>query len=388
MGERYNKNYRSDGRSAEDRALDRFAEMMIEKISSIKEDWKKPWFTEGTLRWPRNLSGREYNGMNAMMLILHCENEGYQIPVFMTFDRVVKMNYEQGKDSKKSAMTDKEGNPLPQVSILKGEKSFPVFLTSFTVVDKETKEKIKYEDYKQLSNEEKERYNVYPKLNIYNVFNIDQTNLKESRPELYEKIREENELKRPEQQGESLSFPAIDDMIENKEWLCPITLKHQDQAYYSISKDEIVLPEKSQFLSGAAFYGTALHEMTHSTGADSRLGRFKNGNGSFGSREYAREELVAELGSALVAQRHGISKNIKEESAAYLKSWLSELKESPDYIKTTLLDVKRASAMITSQIDRINEKLNNGIGAETIVEKRELEPVLQEEETVHYGRGR
>ena len=184
MGERYNKNYRSDGRSAEDRALDRFAEMMMEKISSIKEDWKKPWFTEGTLRWPRNLSGREYNGMNAMMLILHCENEGYQIPVFMTFDRVVKMNYEQGKDSKKSAMTDKEGNPLPQVSILKGEKSFPVFLTSFTVVDKETKEKIKYEDYKQLSNEEKERYNVYPKLNIYNVFNIDQTNLKESRPEL------------------------------------------------------------------------------------------------------------------------------------------------------------------------------------------------------------
>ena len=128
--------------------------------------------------------------------------------------------------------------------------------------------------------------------------------------------------------------------------------------------------------------------MTHSTGADGRLGRFKNGNGSFGSREYAREEFVAELGSALVAQRHGISKNIKEESAAYLKSWLSELKESPDYIKTTLLDVKRASAMITSQIDRINEKLNNGIGADTTVEKRELEPLLQEEETVRYGRGR
>ena len=98
--------------------------------------------------------------------------------------------------------------------------------------------------------------------------------------------------------------------------------------------------------------------------------------------------MVAELGSALVAQRHGISKNIKEESAAYLKSWLSELKESPDYIKTTLLDVKRASAMITSQIDRINEKLNNGIGEETAVEERELEPVLQEEETVRYGRGR
>ena len=387
MSDRYSKNYRNDGRTAEDRALERFTEMMIDKISSIQEDWKKPWFTEGSLRWPKNLSGREYNGMNALMLMLHCEKEGYQIPVFMTFDRVMKMNGGKEQDGRKLAMTDKEGNPLPQVSIQKGEKSFPVFLTLFTVVEKETKEKIKYEDYKQLSEEEKERYNVYPKLNVYNVFNISQTNLQEARPELYEKIREANELKRPEQQGESFSFPAIDEMIAGDEWLCPIRLKHQDQAYYSINKDEIILPEKEQFLSSEAFYGTALHEMTHSTGADSRLGRFKSGNGGFGSREYAREELVAELGSALIAQRHGISKNIKEDSAAYLKSWLSELKESPDYIKTTLLDVKRASSMITSQIDRVNEKLENGMNTD-VTNECELEPVHQEDETVHYGRGR
>jgi len=41
--------------------------MMIEKIESIQKDWHKPWFTEGVLQWPRNLSGREYNGMNALM---------------------------------------------------------------------------------------------------------------------------------------------------------------------------------------------------------------------------------------------------------------------------------------------------------------------------------
>lgn len=63
---KYNRNHYvpSDGRSGEDRALDRFAEMVIEKIETIKSDWKKPWFTENTLCWPKNLSGREYNGLS------------------------------------------------------------------------------------------------------------------------------------------------------------------------------------------------------------------------------------------------------------------------------------------------------------------------------------
>ena len=50
---------------------------------------------------------------------------------------------------------------------------------------------------------------------------------------------------------------------------------------------------------------------------------------------------MAELGSALVAQRYGMTKHIKEDSCAYLKGWLDELKESPQFIKTTLLDVKK-----------------------------------------------
>ena len=77
---------KNDGPSSEDKALDLFAEMMIEKIESIRGDWRKPWFTEGALQWPRNLSGREYNGMNAFMLLLHCEKEGYTIPRFCTFE--------------------------------------------------------------------------------------------------------------------------------------------------------------------------------------------------------------------------------------------------------------------------------------------------------------
>ena len=62
-------NYRkrdTDGPNSEDKALDLFAEMIIEKLETISKDWKKPWFTEGALQWPRNLSGREYNGMTAL----------------------------------------------------------------------------------------------------------------------------------------------------------------------------------------------------------------------------------------------------------------------------------------------------------------------------------
>ena len=60
------KNYNSDGKSAEDRTLDKFAELLIEKLETIQADWKKPWFTEGvTASFPKNLSGREEGGLQA-----------------------------------------------------------------------------------------------------------------------------------------------------------------------------------------------------------------------------------------------------------------------------------------------------------------------------------
>ena len=136
------KIYNSDGRSSEDKALDKFAEMMIEKIKTLQNDWKKPWFTDKSISWPRNLSGREYNGMNALLLMMHCEKQGYKQPVFCTFDRVAGLNYTKDKQGVRQQIKDNNGQELPKVSILKGEKSFPVFITTFTVVDKETKEKL------------------------------------------------------------------------------------------------------------------------------------------------------------------------------------------------------------------------------------------------------
>lgn len=359
---RYRKQ-NTEGPSSEDKALDLFAEMMIEKIESIrKSNWQKPWFTEGALQWPRNLSGREYNGMNALMLLLHCEKEGYKIPRFCTFDCVQRLN-----------KPDKDGQELPRVSILRGEKSFPVMLTTFTCIHKETKEKIKYDDYKKLSDNEKKKYNVYPKMQVFRAFNVAQTNLQEARPELWQRLEEEYSCPKIEN-GEHFSFIPVDAMIKDNLWICPIKPLHQDDAYYSISRNEIVVPEKEQFKSGEAFYGALFHEMMHSTGVEGVLDRIKPT--AFGSPEYAREELVAELGSALVAQRYGMTKHIKEDSCVYLKGWLNELKESPQFIKTTLLDVKRAASLITQKVDKIAQELEQNVG-----EKQEAAP----KEKVYYS---
>ena len=314
--------------------------MMITKIESLrsKDGWKKPWFTEGALQWPKNLNGREYNGMNAFLLLLHCEKEGYRIPRFCTFDRIQQFN--------RTGSKDKEAKP--RVSVLKGEHSFPVMLTTFTVVDKETKERIKWEDYKLLSQEQREKYNVYPKLQTYHVFNVAQTNLKEVRPELWEKLEQEYSMPKVDRSG---AFEPVDRMIADNRWICPIKLMYGDSAYYSISKNEIVVPEKGQFKDGESFYSNLYHEMGHSTGAENQLDRLKPT--TFGSAEYAREELVAELTAALTAQRYGMSKHLKDDTAAYLKAWLDSLKESPQFIKTVLLDVKKASSMLTQRIDQI-----------------------------------
>ena len=410
MGKNY-KNYNNDGKSSEDRALDRFTDMLIEKIETIRGDWKKPWFTERSVMWPKNLNGREYNGLNSLMLMMHAEKQGYKLPVWATFERVTALNFTEGKEGRKPA-TDKNGEKLPLVSVNKGEKSFPVFITVFSVVDPETKEKIKYDDYKRMSEEERAKYNVYPKLQIYNVFNVAQTNIQEARPELWKKLEAANSTERLEQAGDNFSFEPVDRMIKDNLWICPIKEIKGDDAYYSISRDEIVVPTRQQFINGESFYSNLFHEMGHSTGAKQHLNRLNPQ--TFGSAEYAREELVAELGAALVAQRYGMTKNIKDDSAAYIKSWLDSLHESPDFLKTTLFDVKRSTSMITQRIDKIALDIEQGIDtakaegkseseneteeiksvkpepsiAAKAMPKMEPEPTVEVEEEHHYHRGR
>ncbi|MCF0209220.1 MAG: DNA primase, partial [Bacteroidaceae bacterium] len=143
-------------------------------------------------------------------------------------------------------------------------------------------------------------------------------------------------------------------------WYCPIKEVRGDNAYYSISRDEVVLPQRSQFKDMEAFQTNLFHECAHSSGSENRLGRLKPGS-TFGSKEYAREELVAELTAAFVSANYGMTKGLKSDSAPYLKSWLDSLHETPDFIKKVLLDVKRASSMLIMRIDAINERIEQGL---------------------------
>ena len=352
------KKYHSDGPSAADRALERFTELMIEKIQSFQGDWKKPWFMPGAAIPPQNLSGRHYNGGNSLMLMLQAEKMGYDIPVWGTFDRITNLNYIKDKNGNVFQARDKNGNKLPMVAVNKGEKSFPVFLTTFTVVNPQTKERIPYDDYRNLSKEEQAKYKVYPKLQVFNVFNVaGQTNIAETRPELYEKLKQ-LAAGQIVHQGDLKSDPAIDRMIDDNLFFCPINQVKGDKAYYSLARDEIVIPTREQFIDGEAFATNTLHECAHATGAASRLNRTMGH--AFGSEEYAKEELTAELSAALIASQHGLTKHVKNDSAAYLKSWLGSLQQGPDFLKTVLSEVKRCTGMINQRLDAIQLELDKG----------------------------
>ena len=346
---------KGDGRSAEDAAIEAFGNLMIDKISSIKEDWRKPWFSPQASQPPMNMSGRSYNGFNSIILMIQQEKNGWQTSRYATFDRITSLNYSKDKQGARKPLTDENGEKLPLVSIRKGEKSTPVMLTTFSVVNPETKERMRYEDYKQMTEEERAKWNVYPKLQTYHVFNLDQTNLKESRPELYQKYLDEAKAVKEHVNTDTFELPAIDAMIEKDLYVCPIQPTKGDDAYYSISKDYICIPEKSQFEDNESFYSNLLHEMSHASGAENRLGRIRPEK--FASDAYSREELVAELTAALVSMQHGMEKHVKVDSAAYLKNWLDQLHENPEYIKTVLMDVKRSSSFINQRIDAVDEVL-------------------------------
>ena len=151
---------------------------------------------------------------------------------------------------------------------------------------------------------------------------------------------------------------ALDELVYMQDWYCPIKVQYSDSAFYVPSTDYIVCPEKSQFPHGMEFYGTLLHEMAHSTGSAGRLNRTFGTR--FGDALYAREELVAELTSALCGAFFGYAATPQENNAAYLKHWLGKLREEPAFLVEILGDVNKAARMIT---DKVTEPTNEPIAA-------------------------
>lgn len=346
-----------------------YAELMIAKIREMKEaqdkgdknGWKKPWI--GISGVPRSIYGNAYVGANNFLLSLYSEKQNYTVPIFATASRYDDLNFTTDKRGRKQPATDENGKKLPVVHILKGEHSFPVRFTNVTFVNRETKEKISYKDYKQLSKEEREAYDIKRVTGRHNVFCIEQTNLKDARPELYKKLSEPYTMKDVTKQGQAIDFTPVDLMVAEDLWICPVNIKEgSDRAFFSLGDNAITLPAKTQFFKDEDYYSTMFHEMGHSTG----IGPLHNRDfgGEFGSPQYAKEELVAELTAAIVASQQGMSKEIKEESAKYLSSWLDAIEADPDYLMNVLHDVDKASATINIRISDIQEHLSKGIGAD------------------------
>lgn len=101
-----------------------------------------------------------------------------------------------------------------------------------------------------------------------------------------------------------------------------------NEAYFRPSTDAIVMPEKAQFKTRENYYATLLHESVHATGHDSRLKRITPAR--FGSENYAYEELVAELGAAMLCAYCGLNGDLRH--AAYIESWLKALKNDKKFI--------------------------------------------------------
>ena len=116
---------------------------------------------------------------------------------------------------------------------------------------------------------------------------------------------------------------------------CPTIVHGGHQPYYSPSLDYVRMPEQSAFISPEAYYATLFHELTHSTGHAKRLNRegITSHKANFGSCEYSKEELIAELGNCFLINHAGIlSDSLFENSASYIQSWIKVLQNNPQMI--------------------------------------------------------
>lgn len=332
-----------------DKALQLFADLMIEKIEEVSDNPSKRWFSVAGHGFPQNVEGRLYQGMNSLILYLLCEKRNYVTPVFMTFLQA----------------------KTQEVNVLKGQKAFPVLYWDFSIKN-ENGSKIKIDEYNSLSDELKKEYKVIPYTKEYWVFNVDQTNYAEKYPEKWEELKQKFAVAELKDENGMLSCPVLDRMLQEDAWLCPIDSSIRDRSFYRPSEDKIFIPHKGQFYSGEMFYSTLIHEMAHSTGADTRCAReIKN---KFGDAKYAKEELVAECVAAVTCHSLGIVNGIQDENAQYLKNWLAAIREEPKFLYSVLAEVGKASTMIHNEVSKMELAAAKDVSTETAIDLQ-IQPI-------------
>lgn len=241
--------------------------------------WRKPW-TAGAFDMPTSVAtGKAYRGINWLILESKRMEKGYARNLWLTFKQAKAMG---GK-------------------VRKGEKSTAIVFWRIVKAEKDIDGK-------------REEVKV-PLLRYYNVFNVEQVDGLELPPR-FTKVDD----REPVEVLDGLQT-LIDGYVDAPE----VHHVGGDRAYYTPSLDTITMPKREQFDSAEGYAETLLHEFVHSTGHESRLNRL-DGGACFGSESYAQEELVAEIGMAMLAQIAGINVTT-EQTASYVQSWLKVLKD-------------------------------------------------------------
>ena len=303
--------------------------------------WEQGWAGGGA---PVSaISGKQYNGVNRMFLMAATAERGYSDNRWVTF--------KQMEDKGWSFKRDEEGRSRG--------KNAGVSIEYFELRDKETKQPFDRHTLDGMTADERNAYmdeNVYPIRKYYRVFNGD----------VIEGIPERERVEHDPTGRNDRAEALIDHWSETQS---PIKYGGS-MAYYSLTKDEIHLPEKKDFVDMPEFYSTALHEIGHSTGHEKRLNR--NLSGAFGSAEYAEEELRAEIASMFLEQDLGVAASDKhiENNSAYIGAWKSKIKEDPNVLFKAITDAERMTKFVMSKEKEI---------------KRETEPFAVVEETDEYG---
>lgn len=264
-------------------------EIITERIVDAIESgnvlpWRKTWRSKGGM--PSNLkSGKAYRGINIFLLSML----GYDNPFFVTFKQAKEMGG----------------------SIKKGEKGCPVVFWKWPTPEAKAEAVAKGKE-------------VFPIVRYYTVFNIAQTEeITHKRLTEWHAAQDDRD-----EATEAEVIDGAEAIVNGWKDACPVSHEFE-RAFYNPISDAIGMPRPETFESGAAYYCTRFHEMTHATGHKNRLGRFPEDEGGacFGSKSYSLEELTAEMGASFLAAESGIDPSLYlDNSAAYVAGWLKRLK--------------------------------------------------------------
>ena len=230
-------------------------------------------------------------------------------------------------------------------TVKKGAKSKFVVFFSF-VPDKKllaAKERKAAAEGRSLTDRERKSC-TFPVLKYYTVFHIEDTEGIESKIKQVDPAEKINPIETAEQ--------VINAYLERETTLKFQNDKPSGRAFYSPTLDEVVVPMLSQFQLPEEYYSTAFHEFTHSTIPASRCNRVtENANAFFGNHDYSREELVAEIGAAMLCSHCGIeSKSSFRNSIAYLQNWLKALKNDNKMIVWVAARAEKAARYILGEL--------------------------------------